>query len=101
MQQAVWNTHSLFPIAKRIYQKLVTQKRHGAIKSDWWAVGFRFDYLQTQINAFINGTYQFSPLQQFQSHHETIRMWGYRIILRLFLRILKPTFAHIVSKYCY
>ena len=102
-QPATWDTRALFPIAKWVYQKLVHQKRHGAIHSDWWAVGFGFDYLPAQINAFIQGTYQFSPMQQFQFKAETIRMWGYadRIILRLFLRILKPTFSHIISKYCY
>ena len=76
-QPATWDTRTLFPIAKRVYQKLVHQKRHGAINSDWWAVGFGFDYLQAQINAFIQGTYQFSPLQQFQFKSETIRMWSY------------------------
>jgi RNA-directed DNA polymerase len=103
MQQAIWHTHSLLPMAKRIYQKLVTQKRHGAINSDWWAVGFSFDHLQTRINAFVDGSYRFSPLQQFRFKEETIRMWGYddRIMLRLFLRILKPTFKHIISTHCF
>ena len=102
-QPANWNINTLLPIAKTIYGKLVYQKRHGAIKSDWWAVGFPLTYLQAQIQTFIQGTYQFSPMQQFTFKADTIRVWGYvdRIILRLFLRILKPTFQHIISPYCY
>ena len=102
-QPATWDTRALFPIAKRVYQKLVHQKRHGAINSDWWAVGFGFGYLQAQMNAFIQGTYQFSPMQQFQYKADTIRMWGYadRIILRLFLGYPQTHFSHIISKYCY
>jgi RNA-directed DNA polymerase len=103
MQKITWHTKSILPYGRNLYKKLCAQKRTAAISSDWWALRFSFGVLETALEAFSNGTYQFAPMQQFRSKGETIRMWGYmdRIVLRLLLKVIKPTFAHIIPKHCY
>lgn len=56
MQKATWKMPSLVPIAEGVYKGLVNQKRHGAVNSDWWAVGFSFERLTQEIKAFTEGT---------------------------------------------
>lgn len=98
-----WHIHTWVPIALRHYQTFVKKKRKDSPRSDWWAMGFSFESLKHKLQTFIQGDYQFSPLRQFYSAGETIRMWQYddRIILRCFFHLLKPTFPHMISRLCY
>ena len=102
-QKHRWRTACLAPIAYRVYEKLRKQKQSASVNSDWWAVGFSFSCFLICISKFVQGTYKFSPMQQFRFDDECVRVWNYadRMIVRLFLHILKPTFKHIISKYCF
>lgn len=102
-QKNRWRMAYLMPVADKFYQKISKQKLSASVDSDWWAVGFSFAFFIGCIHKFIQGTYQFSPLQQFRFKDECARMWNYadRMIIHLFLNILKPTFKHIISKNCF
>jgi RNA-directed DNA polymerase len=71
--------------------------------SSWW--GFVYLYQVTRdlwLMKFIHGRYRFSPMQCLHFPEETITIWDYpdRLILFLLLKIITPTFKHIISKQC-
>lgn len=76
-------------------------------KNSWWVFNADWDSaigggIQKWLTAFISGTYQFSPLKQYDFADESIRVWCYcdRLMLALILQIIKPTFQHIISRWC-
>lgn len=103
LMRITWSIPSLMRELKPLYRQLVKKKRKGPVKSTWWAVGFSLAQLALALAALAQGTYHFSPMQQFPYQGEIIRMWGYldRFMLRALLLIIKPTFAYLISPYCY
>jgi len=72
--------------------------------SAWWSFIFNWpEQLNTWLCQFVEGRYCFSPMRQYRFLDETVRYWDFkdRLMVKLTLDIIKPTFKHLVSNRCY
>ncbi len=72
--------------------------------SPWWSFIFVWPKrIEVWIEQFRQGDYLFSPMVQYNFFGEVVRIWDYpdRLICKLILNIIKPTFKHIISNRCY
>jgi hypothetical protein len=71
--------------------------------STWWHFVYQYPLVINQwLKNFILGDYQFSPMQRLYFPEEIITIWNYsdRLILFLLLKIIQPTFKHIIAAQC-
>lgn len=96
-----WNKASLINQANQWYQTQRKAKSYCGEKSDWWLFSYDFnECIDDWCDAFIQGTYQWSPLRRFRDGNEQLDCWSYRdrLMNHVLLKTLKPTFRHVFSK---
>jgi RNA-directed DNA polymerase len=98
-----WQLSRLGNQAEQWLQRIKKSKPPVSEQSPWWDFLFYFkNKITGWLSDFVQGVYQFSPMQTYTFSNEKIIMWSYRdrLMLSLLLTIIKPLFPHIISKNC-
>ena len=85
------------------FKRMRKQKKTAGDKSSWWHLAANWcASLLLWLKDFKHGSYQFSPLMQYQFKNEIVQVWSYldRLMLHLILGIITPTFKRVISKPC-
>lgn len=85
------------------FKRMRKQKKTAGDKSSWWHLAANWcARLLLWLKDFKHGSYQFSPLMQYQFKNEIVQVWSYldRLMLHLILGIITPTFKRVISKLC-
>ena len=98
-----WNMIILFQKAHEWCERMRKRLRTADEHSPWWPfICYWKVYLATWLRNFRMGQHQFSPIIQYHFKDEIIQVWSYldRLMLHLILKIIKPTFKHVISPLC-
>ena len=85
------------------FKRMRKQKKTAGDKSSWWHLAANWcARLPLWLKDFKHGSYQFSPLMQYQFKNEIVQVWSYldRLMLHLILGIITPTFKRVISELC-
>ena len=98
-----WYIFDLSKKANTWFKQMRKSMRTTGDHSLWWS--FVWDWpsnITTELKDFRSGHHQFSPMMQYDFEDEVTQVWSYRdrLMLHLILRIIKPTFKHVISPLC-
>jgi RNA-directed DNA polymerase len=79
------------------------RKKTASMYSSWWSFIWHWDaHIKVWLKDFRTGNHQFSPMMQYKFSNEVMRVWSYLdcLMLHLILKIIRPTFKHVISPLC-
>ena len=99
-----WKQQQLLAQAKVLVGNWTQRFQFKGDKSLFWV--FFFDWKRQASNiiqAFCEGTYRTLPLKKFHFEDETVLIWSFvdRLIQKLLLKLIAPTFKHVISPFCF
>ena len=103
LNQKHWHRHPLNEWAQQWRSTL--SERLGAVgeRSSWWPFVWKWPtHIHAWLTSFRAGLHRFSPMITYGFSDETMTVWCYldRLMIHCLLKLLKPTFKHVIPVEC-
>jgi RNA-directed DNA polymerase len=98
-----WIAFELYQKASIWCQRMRRRMRTASEYSSWWSfIWYWKSHITAWLQGFRSGCHRFSPMMQYKFSDEVIQVWSYLdcLMLHLILKIIKPTFKHVISQLC-
>ena len=99
-----WVQANIFATAESWFTQQARRVGAASDRSPWWLFAYeKQQSFKRWLQDFAKGEHRFSPLREYFFAGESTKVWSYpdRLMIHLLLKIIRPTFKHVISKQCF